>query len=316
MKNTSTSKLFGYSAILVAMLFWGVSFVWTKQLLLNNFPVFTIVTIRLSIASLVFVSFFKWRHLLEKIRREDVKDFLFLSFFEPFLYFIGENFGLMYVDASYAAVIIALIPILVSVTMFFAEKAPIRWEFVLGALLSLVGVGLLSMNPDGKMGFNMKGTLFLCLALISAVGYSVLLSRLVKKYRPLTITTYQNLIAIPFYLPLTLMFDFSKWSSLNWNYQSILCLLCLAIFCSAGAYMLYSYSVKKLTVTKVSVFTNLIPIVTLLVASAIGQENFTQSKFWGIVVVVTGVIFSQLKLSNRHKSSCSDGTNPQISELN
>ena len=60
--------------------------------------------------------------------------------------------------------------------------------------------------------------------------------------------------------------------------------------------MLYSYSVKQLTVSKTSVFTNLIPIVTLLAATAIGQETFTSTKFWGILVIVAGVTFSQLKL--------------------
>ncbi len=278
------------------MLFWGLSFVWSKHLLTNNFPVFTIVTIRLVIASFVFVSFFKWRNLLESIQRKDLKDFILLSFFEPFLYFIGENFGLKFVDASFAAVIIALIPILISITMFFAEKNPISWEFIIGAAISLIGVSLLSINPDGTMDFSLKGVLFLCIALGSAVGYSVLLSRLVKKYRPLTITTYQNFIAIPFYIPFMFIFDIKIWPSLIWDFQNIFCLVCLAILCSAGAYMLYSYSVKKLTVTKVSVFTNLIPIVTLIVASAIGQETFSKVKFLGIIIVIAGVILSQLKL--------------------
>jgi drug/metabolite transporter (DMT)-like permease len=62
--------------------------------------------------------------------------------------------------------------------------------------------------------------------------------------------------------------------------------------------MLYSYSVKKLTVNKTCVFTNLIPIVTLIAAASIGQETFTQTKFWGIVVIVAGVTFSQLKIRN------------------
>ena len=61
-------------------------------------------------------------------------------------------------------------------------------------------------------------------------------------------------------------------------------------------YMLYSYSVKQLTVTKTCIFTNLIPIVTLLVAAAIGQEVFTQTKFWGIVIIVVGVTFSQMTM--------------------
>ena len=303
MKNDTSKPGLGYVAIVLAMLCWGMSFIWSKQLLNNNFPGFTIVFIRLSLASAVFVSIFKWQKKLEKIRREDRRTFLLLAFFEPFLYFIGETFALKYVDASFAAVIIALIPIVVSVTMYFTEKEKLRWEFFLGTLISVIGVFLLSLTEDGRMSFNLKGLLLLCVAMLAASGYSVMLSRLLKKYSPITVTTYQNLIAIPFYLPFVLIFDLRHWGELAWNGSTITSLVCLALLCSAGAYMLYSYSVKQLTVTKACIFTNLIPIVTLLVASAIGQETFTQVKFWGILVIIAGVTLSQMKLGDKLKMS-------------
>ena len=294
MKNNDNKIAFGYVAIMFAMLFWGLSFVWIKHLLNNNFPVFTIVFIRLVLASAVFMTLLKCQRKLQKIARADYKDFFLLAFFEPFLYFIGEDFGLKYVDASFAAVIIALIPIVVSITMYFAEHEPIRWEFIVGTIVSVGGVLLLTMSPGGQMTFNLKGTLLLGIAVLAACGYSVLLSRLVRKYSPATVTTWQNFIAIPFYLPFVLIFDVKHWGTLTWDASAVFSLVCLALLCSAGAYMLYSYSVKQLTVTKTCIFTNLIPIVTLLAAAAIGQEVFTQTKFWGIVVIVAGVTFSQM----------------------
>ena len=270
-----------------AMLFWGLSFVWIKHLLNNNFPVFTIVFIRLVLASAVFMTLLKCQKKLQKIARADYKDFFLLAFFEPFLYFIGEDFGLQQVDASFAAVIIALIPIVISITMYFYEHAPIRWEFVVGTVISVVGVLMLTMSTSGHIEFNLKGTLLLGVAVLAASGYSVQLTRLLKKYSPATVTTWQNFIAI-------LIFDVRHWGSLTWDASAVFSLVCLALLCSAGAYMLYSYSVKQLTVTKTSIFTNLIPIVTLLAAAAIGQEVFTQTKFWGILVIVAGVTFSQM----------------------
>lgn len=298
MKNDAKEKGLGYIAILFAMLFWGLSFVWIKHLLNNNFPVFTIVFIRLVLASAVFVTLLSIGKKLQRVERADYKDFILLAFFEPFLYFIGEDFGLKYVDASYAAVIIALIPIVISITMYFAERAPIRWEFVVGTLVSVAGVLMLTTSPDGQATFSLKGTLLLGLAVLAAAGYSVQLTRLLKKYTPATVTTWQNFIAIPFYLPFILIFDVKQWPSLTWDFDAVLSLVCLALLCSAGAYMLYSYSVKKLTVSKTCVFTNLIPIVTLLAAAAIGQETFTQMKFWGILVIVAGVTFSQLRVKS------------------
>lgn len=298
MKNKISFQALGYIAILFAMLFWGMSFVWIKHLLNNNFPVFTIVFIRLVLASAVFITLLKSQKKLQRIEREDYKNFLLLAFFEPFLYFIGEDFGLQQVDASFAAVIIALIPIVITITMYFSEHAPIRWEFIVGTLISVVGVLMLTMSTGGHIDFNLRGTLLLGVAVLAASGYSVQLTRLLKKYTPATVTTWQNFIAIPMFLPFVLIFDIKQWGSLSWDFGNISSLVCLALLCSACAYMLYSYSVKQLTVSKTCVFTNLIPIVTLLVASAIGQETFTQTKFWGIVVIVIGVTFSQLRIKN------------------
>lgn len=297
MKKINSNKLYGYIAISLAMFFWGVSFVWTKQLLNAGFPVFTIVFFRLLLASAVFVTLFKLQGKLEKIQKGDFKYFLMLTLFEPFLYFIGEDFGMQHVDASFASVIIALIPIVVSVTMYFVEDEQIGWPLLLGTLISIGGVALMTFTPGSTMVFNLRGLLWLMLAMLSAGGYSVLLVRLLRKYSPLSVTTYQNLLAIPMYLPFVCVFDLSQWGSLNWNFRAMSSLLCLAVFCSAGAYMCYSYAASKISITKLSVCTNAIPIVTMLVAAILGMEPFTMQKLMGIIVVVSGVVLSQWKRS-------------------
>lgn len=295
---TQNKTLWGYVGISFSMLFWGFSFVWTKQLLNAGFPVFTIVFFRLLIASVIFVSLFKIQRKLEKVRKGDWKKFLSLAFFEPFLYFIGEDFGLKYTSASFASVIIAQIPIIVSVTMYIIEKERLSWKLLTGTIVSIIGIGLMTYGVDTGILLNIKGFCWLLLALAAAGGYSVMLSRLVKDYSPITITTYQNMLAIPFYLPFVCVFDLRHWGEITWSFQSLLSLVCLAVFCSAGAYMLYSFAAKKIGITKTTVFTNAIPIVTIIIAAILGLEAFTFQKFAGIVLVVFGVIFSQMKHKN------------------
>ncbi len=292
---TQDKTLKGYIAISFSMLFWGFSFVWSKQLLNAGFPVFTIVFFRLFLASVIFVTLFKIQGKLEKVRKGDWKKFLWLAFFEPFLYFIGEDFGLQQVSPSFASVIIALIPIVVSVTMYFAENEPLSWRLLLGAVISIFGIAVMTFGPDNNIIFNVKGLLWLLLALLAACGYSVLLARLVKEYSPITITTYQNLLAIPFYLPFVCIFDLRQWGEIVWSANAIFCLVCLAVLCSAGAYMLYSYAAKQISITKLTVFTNAIPIVTICGAAMLGQEALTSRKILGIFIVIAGVVLSQLR---------------------
>lgn len=293
--SKQNNALTGYLAISLSMLFWGCSFVWTKQLLNAGFPVFTIVFFRLLIASAIFVTMFKVMGKLEKIRKGDWKKFLLLALCEPFLYFIGEEFGLAHTSASFASVIIALIPIIVSVTMYFVEGEKLSWKLLAGTVISIIGIAIMTFGPNSNVIFNMRGLLWLFLALAAAGGYSVYLSRLVNEYSPVTVTTYQNLLAMPFYLPFVCIFDLRHWGSITWSSSAILNLVCLAVLCSAGAYTLYSFSAKRIGITRLTVFTNAIPIVTIIVAALLGQEAFTLQKFIGIVIVVFGVIFSQMR---------------------
>lgn len=293
--SKQNNALTGYLAISLSMLFWGCSFVWTKQLLNAGFPVFTIVFFRLLIASAIFVTMFKVMGKLEKIRKGDWKKFLLLALCEPFLYFIGEEFGLAHTSASFASVIIALIPIIVSVTMYFVEGEKLSWKLLAGTVISIIGIAIMTFGPNSNVIFDMRGLMWLFLALAAAGGYSVYLSRLVNDYSPVTVTTYQNLLAMPFYLPFVCIFDLRHWGSISWSGSALLNLVCLAVLCSAGAYTLYSYSAKRIGITRLTVFTNAIPIVTIIVAALLGQEAFTLQKFIGIVIVVFGVIFSQMR---------------------
>ncbi|MBO5843870.1 MAG: EamA family transporter [Bacteroidales bacterium] len=299
--QSNRKSIIAYVSIIFSMIFWGISFVWTKELLNANFPVFLILTIRLAIASLLMFSIFKLMGKLERIEKTDLPKFFLLALFEPFLYFIGENFSMHFVDASFAAIMIALLPIVNPIALHIFNKDKIGWNLLFGAVISVIGIMIMSTNPEGEIKISWQGTLLLLLAVFAGSGYSVILSRLINKYNPITITTTQNIVGILYFLPCLLIFDLDKISSVVWTKDAILSLVFLAIFCSAGAFMLYSYSAKLLSVIKVSIFTNAIPVVTIIVAIILGQELFSFLKVLGILIVVSGLLLSQFGFKKRRK---------------
>lgn len=299
--QSNRKSIIAYVSIIFSMIFWGISFVWTKELLNANFPVFLILTIRLAIASLLMFSVFKLMGKLERIEKTDLSKFFLLALFEPFLYFIGENFSMHFVDASFAAIMIALLPIVNPIALHIFNKDKIGWNLLFGAVISVIGIMIMSINPEGEIKISWQGTLLLLLAVFAGSGYSVILSRLINKYNPITITTTQNIVGILYFLPCLLIFDLDKISSVVWTKDAILSLVFLAIFCSAGAFMLYSYSAKLLSVIKVSIFTNAIPVVTIIVAIILGQEIFSFLKVLGILIVVSGLLLSQFGFKKRRK---------------
>ena len=99
-----------YSAIVLAMIFWSFSFIWTR-VAIHSFQPMTLITLRLLIASILLFLIALLSGKLQKIRRKDFKWFVLLAFFEPFLYYVGETYGLTTVESTLAAVIISTIPL-------------------------------------------------------------------------------------------------------------------------------------------------------------------------------------------------------------
>lgn len=299
----SRRTFYGYVAVILSMIFWGVSFVWTKQLMNSGFPVFFILVVRLALSSLVLFSFFSLTGKLERPKRKDIPLFVALAFFEPFLYFIGENFSMLYVEASFASVMIALLPLTNPLALRIFNKEELKGNLVVGVVLSIVGICFMSLSDGFSLGVDVRGVLLLLLAVVAASGYTVMLSRLIGSYSPVTITTYQNIIGFCFFLPCFLAFDLHSLPSAQvfWRWENVGSLVMLAILCSSGAFMLYGYGAKLISIMKVSVFTNAIPVVTIIFAVLLGQEAVTWNKLLGMAIVICGLLLSQLVIKKRKK---------------
>lgn len=291
MKNNKIAK--AYIALILAQIFWGISFVWTKELLNNEFNVVFVITVRLLISFALLLAIAFITRQIESIKKDDRKWFFLLAFFEPFLYFIGENYGLKLVDASYAAVFIAIIPVIVPFGLFFLYRQRLSWTNLLGVGISIVGVAILSFGNSIAGTFSIAGVLLLLLAVFSAVGYNLILFKLFH-YKPITIIIYQNIIAAVLYLPLFLFINTAELTAMRWTPNTVLALVMLAVFCSSIAFMGYSYAVKTIPIAKASVFANAIPVITIVFAVIIGQETLTISKVVGITIVISGLLISQM----------------------
>ncbi len=294
-------KSITYFLISLSVVFWGLSFILTKELFLSeeHMSVTLLIFLRLAVATAVmFPSMALMRHLrrdaswLPKPRKGDLKWFLLLTFCEPFIYHLCETSGVQLESGSLASVVIATIPLFVPFGMWIAYRERISGTMIVGVLLSLGGVGLLLAGGEGLAG-NLKGMLCLAGAVVIAVVYTLLLVKVVDHYNPLVITTYQNLIGLVYFLPLVLLFDGGNLSMLSWSPKMLLLILVLGICCSTLAYAFYNLGVKRLGASQACIFNNAIPVFSLIAAILIGQEVFAWSKAIGIVTVIAGVVIAQ-----------------------
>jgi len=231
---------------------------------------------------------------LEKVKKEHYKLFFLSALFNPFLYFIGENFGLKYSSATISAVIIATIPVFSPIAAFFFLKERLSMLNVAGLFLSFVGVLAMLVNKDLSLNAAPVGMICLGFAVIAAIVYSLLLKRLAFHYSAFTVIAVQNLIGAILFLPLFLIFDFSKLSGIVYNYSWVSALIMLSVFASSLAFVFFAIGTREIGVSKTSIFTNLIPVITATGSFFLLNESFSLQKIIGIVIVIGGLFISQL----------------------
>jgi drug/metabolite transporter (DMT)-like permease len=281
-----------YTSIVLAMIFWSFSFIWTRVAITSFQPV-TLITLRLIIASVLLFLVTKSLGKLQKIRKEDLKWFILLAFFEPFLYYMGETYGLTMVESTLASVIISTIPLFAPVLAFILLKEKIGWANILGIFVSLAGVFLVIYEPTIGFTANPLGITLLFLAVFAAICYSTTLRKISTHYSILNVILYQSVIGLFFFIPTFFLTDFSEIHTLKINNDALMALLMLSVFASVIAFVLFAGVVRKIGVARTNVFVNLIPVFTAVFAWWFIDEELTLIKWIGIAIVVFGLFVSQ-----------------------
>ncbi|MBQ8957278.1 MAG: DMT family transporter [Bacteroidales bacterium] len=279
---------------IVAMVFWGFSFVWSTQVYQSLNPTATIF-LRLVVATIFFTAILFVFRLNEKVKREHLGLFALAAMFEPFLYFIFEGYGLKNTSPIIGSAIVALIPLVTPIAARIFLKERLTAMNIVGLIVSFIGVIVMLLNKNLEFTASPKGILFLSGCVLVAVGYSIALIRLTRLYKPMTITWMQNIIGMLYFIPMVVIMEHFEPSNFGNVKDYIVPLVCLGVFCSATAYALWAFAYSKLGASKANVYTNLIPVFTAIFSYFIIHESLTASKIIGIVLVVLGLVFSQMK---------------------
>lgn len=296
MENQHPVKLYG--AILLAMVCFALSFVWFKVANISYGPL-SIVFFRLLISTSILFVFTKLTRKLILPDKKDLKYLLLMAFFEPFLYFMGESFGLQYLSSTVAAVIIATIPLVapLAALAFYGERITLR--NIMGIMISFFGVTLVIYEVGVGLSASPIGVALQFTAVIAAVGYTVVLQKVSNRMNNLSIILMQNIIGSIYFFPFWLVFEKNRFVSTPFNPDAMLAIVYLAIFASTLAFIFFTYSVRHLGITKANMFTNTIPVFTAIFAWIILGDTLNVQKIAGIMVVISGLFMAQVRFKKK-----------------
>lgn len=276
----------------LSMLLWSLSYVWYKEVYVFLTPI-TLIFFRLIVSTLIFVPFLLLTGKMQRMKGKDLGRIFLVALFQPFLYYFGESFGMLYISATLGAVMIAGIPLLAPVAARFFSDERLTKMNMIGIILSFCGVLAVVLSDQIEFSATISGILLMLVAVVSAIAYTIILKPLTENYGAFTLISYQNGIGIIYMLPFFLFFEADKINILEIPFTAYLAVIKLAVFASTLAFVLYTKSLKNLGIAKVNVFANLIPVFTAILAFFILEEAFSLYKLTGITLVIGGLFLSQ-----------------------
>lgn len=289
------SKVLVYIASIFAITLWGMSYIWTDKLIALNIPIFYFVFVRILVAGIVLFLFNTAYARIKRIQKQDLGKFLLLAFFEPFIYFICETYGLKLTGSpTLSAMVVATIPIfsIGAGMIFFKEKVNI--VNIVGIVFTLIGIVMVAM-AKGELGENfIWGVVLLLIAVVSEVGHASITKSLSGNYSSQIIVMYQFLIGSVYLLPMFLWKGIDGFSiQTHFSPEVWYPIICLAVLCSSLAFSLWVSTIKNLGVAKSSIFSALIPVAAAIIAWILGHELLNSRQWAGIAISSFGVILSQ-----------------------
>ena len=274
----------------LAMALWGSSFIALK-FAFAEIPAMWVIFARMAIGSLIFLLAWRWRGTI-RYQAGDWKYLLGLAVCEPCLYFVFEAIALQNTSAAQAGMITALMPLLVAVGAYFALGERITRLTLIGFLLAVAGAIWMSLAgaADASAPNPLLGNFFEFLAMLCAMGYTLLLKHLSTRYSAFMLTAMQAFIGAIFFFPLALLQEPLPTSV---GLQGLLAVLYLGVVVTVLAYGLFNFGVSRLPASQASGFVNLIPVFTLIFAVLLLDERLNSMQMAAAGLVFAGVVISQ-----------------------
>lgn len=293
MKNSSNIKPY-FAAIIFAFII-GLSFLFVKMALSVADPLtvlahrFTIAFLFLFLASLLGL-------VKVTLSAKDVLFILPISLFYPTCFFAFQVFGLVYISSSEAGIIQAIIPVftMILASLFLKETTSPLQKIALS--LSVLGViYIFFMQGISWKSANFIGIVLIIFSALSSACYNVMARKITKKYRLIDITYVMTTIGFISFNILSLADHLMKntlaaYFSPFINTTFVVSILYLGILSSLLTLLLSNYILSKITASKMSVFSNLATLITVIAGSVFLHEQIEYYHIIGATMIILGII--------------------------
>jgi len=291
--NDFMTKKVHLAGLTMATIF-GFSFMFSK-VALNYVSPIGLIAYRFLVAFFVFELLRQFKVIKIEFDKSNFKYLFLVATFQPILYFLFETYGLELSTSGEAGMMIALIPIFVTIlsTMILKEKPrAIQLIFI---LLSVLGVLFIQfMKSSGDLNGELLGFFLLFGAVLSAALFNIASRSASKAVRPFALTYFMMLFGavifnLMYVINLTMESRVLDYFTNLSHIELLLPILYLGIVASIGGFFLVNFALSKAPAHITSIYSNLSTIVAVIAGALLLGETLLYYHYIGSLMIVFGV---------------------------
>lgn len=271
---------------------YGFSFM-ASRIALQNTNASVLLVIRFAISTLLMLILIAFGIFKVSLKGKPVGRFLLMGLCQPVIYFIGETLGIQYTNSSFAGIMISLIPVATAIMSAVFLHEHIKPRTMLWIICSIIGVFIISTAQTSSGVIQTRGILYLLLAVVSASAFYIFSRSVAEYFTPFERTFIMIIMG---FLCFTIQAAVLEGSDLIplaakgfTDPRVMLPVAYLSVVSSVIAFLLQNYAVTYLDLTTITVFENIIPVISVTAGVIFLKEPFSGMQILGVALILLGV---------------------------
>ena len=290
-----------YTLLILATFFWSGNFIIGKFAYLFEVPPLTLNFLRWASVWIILIPF-TYKNIYKNL--QIVKKYwlvisfmgiITISMFNSVVYY-----ALNYTQVINAVLVLAAIPVatIVLSSLMNVERTNIFQLF--GLFLSIIGIAIIISNADIQriisLSFN-KGDLWMLVCVFTWATYSTLLKKYKFPFSQFSLIQLMVSVGILFLIP-QFFYEKSIGLDVNFNKAFFVILFYVVVFPAIVAYYCWQKGIEMVGPNRASMFIQLMPLFSAILAIIIFKEKFELYHFAGAFFIVTGIYLSNKKVND------------------
>lgn len=279
-----------YLLVFIIMVLWGLNIVILK-LLVTELPPATMTAFRIMIAGVTTLCILILTRSFRRMTKQEWIYTLLGTLFGVVLHHSLLAISLTMIDASSAALILALVPLTTVILAIFFLGEKLTGARLLGIFMALVGVFFIQGESFTSFHFSLGEVLIFTSMLVQAISF-IFIKKATATIDSKQITTMMFLTGSIGLVILSFIIEPGSFSQMFTASPFIYVLFIFSGMVVTGfGYIIYNSAIQQIGAGQTVIFNNFVPFFGVVFSVIFLNEMITFSQVIGFIFVVIGVLF-------------------------